>query len=144
MDGTSVISSERIKVFENALQAMVRFRQAFGRGLSDANVAEYYVARALNLQLVSPVNAKGYDLLDTSGIRYQVKCRNATALNVDINNFGFDYLVLVNLDNDYQVAGMWRISVADLRTLCSAREDFRKYQVTQARLKQHAQRIDCQ
>jgi hypothetical protein len=36
MDGTSVISSEHIKVFENALQAMVRFRQAFGRGHSGA------------------------------------------------------------------------------------------------------------
>jgi hypothetical protein len=87
-------------------------------------------------------NTKGFDLQGTDGTRYQVKGRDATTLNVDINNFDFDYLVLVNLSEDYRPIGMWKLSAEKLRTLCVARGEFRKFQLTQKVFKQAAVPID--
>lgn len=87
-------------------------------------------------------NTRGFDLRGTDGTRYQVKGRDVTTLNVDINYFDFDYLVLVNLSEDYRPSGMWKVSAEKLRTLCAARGDFRKFQLTQKAFKQTAVPID--
>lgn len=42
-------------------------------------------------------------------MRYQIKFRSVGTLNVDLNNFDFDFLVLVNLDDDLSLAGLWLI-----------------------------------
>ncbi len=54
---------------------------------------------------------------------------------MDVNNFDFDYLTLVNLGDDYVLKGMWRLYVDDVRELFVFREKFRKYQATQKAVK---------
>ena len=56
-----------------------------------------------------------------------------------MNNFEFDYLVLVNLTDDNGVRGMWRLPVDKARALFVHRERFRKYQATQKAVKQNAE-----
>src|SRR5262249_37018321 len=95
-------------------------------------------ARKYDLTLLAGSNAQGADATDAEGKRYQIKCRTPDVLNVDINNFEFDWIVLVNLDADYHLAGMWRLAVEQVKPLCAWREQFRKFQVTQTRFKAEA------
>jgi hypothetical protein len=55
------------------------------------------------------------------------------AQNVDLNNFDFDYLVLVILDDEYHLAELWRTTVSEAREIFTWREKHRKYQATQAK-----------
>ena len=81
----------------------------------------------------------GYDALGPRGERYEVKYRSAGTLNVDVNSF--DYLVFENLDDDYRLLGMWRISVAQASKLFTWREGFKRYQATQSKVKRVAERV---
>jgi hypothetical protein len=87
-------------------------------------------------------NHRGYDLLGGDGDRYQVKHRGEEVLNVDVNNFDFDYLMLVNLREDYSLKGMWRLPVAVARKVFVFREKFRKYQATQKSVKANAEAVN--
>ncbi len=129
-----VVDQSRKRAFEQSIKAMADFKAAFGRGLSGDFVAELYAANALGLRIVE-LNQSGYDALSASNERYQVKFRSVQTLNVDINNFDFDYLVLVNLDEDYQLIGMWRITAAQAREIFIERAKFHKYQATQNKVK---------
>jgi len=136
------LDSERLEAFDQAVTAMARFRAAFGRGLKDDFIAELYVARTLRLEIVEIVNQPGYDAVGPAGERYQIKCRSASTLNVDANNFDFDYLVLVNLrEDDYQLQGMWLLTAEQARSIFTHREKFRKYQATQAQVKRVGRRL---
>jgi hypothetical protein len=128
------LDEQRIHIFEKSLRAIAEFRSAFGRGLREEFVAELYVARRLGLTIVE-INKPGYDALGPNGERYQIKCRSASTLNVDINSFDFDYLVLVNLDGDYLLSGMWRITTDQAKSVFVKRESFRKYQATQTKIR---------
>jgi len=118
-----------------AVEALVRFKREFNRDLSPSVLAELYVARELGLVPVDLCNHPGYDMLGDDGKRYQVKQRGENVLNVDVSNFDFDYLMLVNLGDDYVLKGMWRLHVDDARKLFAFREKFRKYQATQKAVK---------
>jgi len=133
------LDSEKIAAFERAIQAMADFRLSFGRDLSANFVAEIYAARELGLEILEGPNEQGYDAIGGS-LRYQVKHRNAQ--NVDLNNFNFDFLVLVNLDDSYKLTGMCRMPVDKAKTLFVWREKFRKYQATQDKVKVHSERLD--
>jgi hypothetical protein len=111
------------------------FKQAFGRDVTLGFLAELYVARQYQLTLLEAVNAQGADAVDAEKRRYQIKYRHADVLNVDINNFDFDYIVLVNIDANYALSGMWRLTKAQVESVCADREKFRKFQITQARFK---------
>lgn len=140
LNNVSLSTRER-QVFENALHAMAEFRETFGRPLEPSFVAELHVATRLGLEICSEVNQTGFDALGPDGKRYQIKYRHRTTLNIDVNNFEFDQLVLVNLDEDYQLVGMWRISVDQARETFTWRKRFRKYQMTQKGFKGVAERI---
>ena len=129
-----VVDQSRKLAFEQSIKAMADFKAAFGRGLSSDFVAELYAANAFGLRIVE-LNQSGYDALSANNERYQVKFRSAQTLNVDINNFDFDYLILVNLDEDYQLVGMWRITLAQAKEIFAERVKFRKYQATQSKIK---------
>lgn len=58
-----------------------------------------------------------------------------------VNNFDFDYLVLVNLSNDYTLSGMWRLPVNGARQIFVLREKYRKYQATQKSVKANGESI---
>jgi hypothetical protein len=104
-------------------------------------IAELYVALELDLLPTSVLNHQGFDLIGADGKRYQVKQRGCDVLNVDVNNFDFDFLVLVNLADDYRVRGMWRLPVEKSRALFVHREKFRKYQSTQKCVKENAEAL---
>jgi len=135
------LADERRTLFEGLLPHLAAFKRAFGRGVSADFIAELYAARELDLELPDGGCQPGCDATDASGKRYQIKCRQAGTLNVDISNFAFDVLVLVNLDESYMLSGMWSLPVDRVRELCAFRAKFRKYQVTQNRLKREAARL---
>ena len=84
-------------------------------------------------------NHPGYDAVDTQGLRYQIK--NRAAQNVDINNFDFDFLILVNLDDVYRVRGMWKLTCEQAQAIFVWREKYHKYQTTQDSVKKIAIKI---
>ena len=127
--------------FEAAIAAMARFRTIFGRDLQPSFVAELYAAKELGLKVNLAGNEPGHDAVDRLGMRYQVKYRSPETLNVDVNNFDFDYLVLVNLDAEYRLRGMWRITTEQAEAAFVWREKFRKYQATQASVKRVAETL---
>ncbi len=137
---TIKLDQPRIQALEQAINAMAKFKHAFHRELTPDFVAELYVARELNLQLRDGPNEKGYDAIGEDGKRYEIKERNAQ--NVDLNGYDFDFVVLVNLDDNYQLFGMWKMGVETARKIFVWRGDkFRKFQTTQVKFKQNAERI---
>jgi hypothetical protein len=135
------LDDERSAILDAALPGLVAFKRAFGRDISADFIAELYAARELNLQLPDSGYGRGADATDASGRRYQIKCRQPGTQNVDLNNFEFDVLVLVNLDESYALGGMWTLPVEQVKELSVSREKFRKFQVTQDRLKRAATRV---
>ena len=126
---------------EIAVQALVRFKREFNRDLTPSVLAELYVALEFDLVPAQLCNHPGFDLTGSDGKRYQVKQRGSEVLNVDVNNFDFDYLVLVNLGDDYALKGMWRLPVEAAQKLFVFREKFRKYQATQKAVKANAEPV---
>lgn len=124
-----------------AIQALIRFKREFNRDLTPSMLAELYVALQFDLIPEQLCNRPGFDLMGGDGTRYQVKHRGGDVQNVDVNNFDFDYLVLVNMGDDYSLTGMWRLPVEAARKLFVFREKFRKYQATQKSVKASAQVI---
>lgn len=124
-----------------AVQAFVRFKREFNRDLTPSMLAEMYVALRLDLTPEQLCNRQGFDLMSSDGKRYQVKQRGANVQNVDVNNFDFDYLVLVNMGDDYSLAGMWCLPVETARKLFVFREKFREYQATQKSVKANAELV---
>ncbi len=135
----SLLDGQDWEAFEAAISAMARFRRIFGRDLQPSFVAELYAAKELGLEVNLAGNEPGHDAVDRLGMRYQVKYRSPETLNVDVNNFDFDYLVLVNLDAEYRLKGMWRITSEQAKAAFIWREKFRKFQATQASLKMIAE-----
>ena len=134
--------TDRARILLAALKAMAEFRRAFGRPLDSSIIAELYVAHALDLHFPDKRNEPGYDLIDTDGLRYQVKHRDKQTGNVDLNSFAFDYLILLHLDDEYQPHGLWRLPVAEAKKLFVERTKFRKFQTTQKKIQAHATRIE--
>lgn len=129
------------QVLETAVKALADFKREFGRDLLPSFLAELYVALEFDLQLAGQPNQSGFDLIGSDGKRYQVKQRAPDTQNVDVNSFDFDYLVLVNLSDDYHVLGMWKLHVGTARKIFVHRDKFRKYQTTQKAVKEAGERI---
>lgn len=134
-------SDTKHAAIRDAVKALVEFKREFNRNLTVSLLSELYVALELDLLPAPLSNQRGFDLIGPDGKRYQVKQRGAEVLNVDVNNFEFDYLVLVNLSDDYSVRGMWLLPVDKARALFVHREKFRKYQATQKTVKQNAETL---
>lgn len=124
------MDSETISALRLAADAMRGFNKKFGIDLSFSKLCEMYAALQLGLPLPPPGNQKGYDLKAVDSTRYQIKGLRGGTQNVDTRNFDFDYLVLVNLSNDYRPTGMWKLDVAKARSIFVERVTFRKYQLT--------------
>jgi len=136
------MDSEVCDALRLSADALCSFRTKFGVELSFSNLCEIYVALQLGLPMPSKGNTRGFDLRGSDGTRYQVKGRDASVLNVDINNFEFDFLVLVNLTDDYRPLGMWKLSVDRARELAADRGKYNKFQLTQKAFKQAAVPIE--
>ena len=141
MQRFSQLTDQEQRVFRAALETMAAFHKTFERPLDASFIAELYVAQMLKLQISKEVNQPGYDAISKDGQRYQIKYRAAGTQNIDLNNFDFDNLVLVNLDKTYSLIGMWQLSAQQARKIFVAREEFRKHQTTQKKFKEHAEKI---
>jgi hypothetical protein len=137
---STTITTEQIEAVREIVQSAAKFRRAFSKGFTEALLAEFYAAQHLHLSLCEG-NAQGYDAVGPAGERYQVKFRSVGTLNVDVNNFDFDFLVLVNLDDDLSLAGLWLIGQDEIRSTFAHRPDFRKFQITQSKLKGMATKV---
>jgi hypothetical protein len=135
------MDEDRREALDAILPAMAKFKRVFGRDPTPSFVAELIAARHFGLTLPDRVNEPGADATDPNGLRYQIKHRSPTTLNVDVNNFAFDRLVLVNIDDQYNVTGMWVLGVERAKEMFTFRAKFRKYQATQQGVKRAASRI---
>ena len=102
---TSSKESQRTTI-RRAAEAFVCFKRKFKRELTPWVLAELYVALELDPSPAQLCNNPGCDLLGSDGKRYQVKHRSVETLNVDVNNFDFDFLALVNMGDDYALEGI--------------------------------------
>jgi len=130
-------------VFQSTLAAMQQFQETFGMKPSPDAIAELHVAMHLGLTLPDQVDHPGFDALAEDGTRYQIKERALSTNMVDMNNFDFDFIVLVNLDDSYQVAGMWQLSVEEVQALAAHRQydGISKYQISQSVFKKNARQL---
>ena len=135
------IGKHERETLENAIYAMAKFKEVFGRDLEPSFVAELYAFNKLGLEICDTRNELGFDAIDNKGRRYQIKYRSPGTPNVDINNFNFDYVVLVNVDDKFLVSGMWLATIGQAKEIFTLREKFRKNQVTQKKLKSVAKFI---
>lgn len=85
------VTSEQIEAVRAIVQSAAKFRRAFSKGFTEGLLAEFYAAQHLDLSLCEG-NAQGYDAVGSGGERYQIKFRSVGTLNVDVNNFDFDFL----------------------------------------------------
>lgn len=82
-----------------------------------ADFSERIAADRLSLTLVENKSAKGFDAVDSSGQRYQIKGRRLTPQNGsrqlsairDLGDQQFDFLVAVIFDQWLRLAEMWKI-----------------------------------
>lgn len=135
------MNDEQRQVFERTLIAMTEFKRTFGKDPSASFIAELYVAEHFELELLKGQTNKGYDAVSPDGLRYQITYRETNVPQVDINNFDFDYLILVTLDESYHLTGMWSVTQAQAKDIFVQREKYRKYQTTQSRIKAVGQKI---
>jgi hypothetical protein len=131
---TITLNDERLAAFRAILKPLAEFRRVFGREVSLGFLAEVYAAQQFGLSLFEGGTEAGADGIDSDGKRCQIKYRDAGVL-IDLNNFNFDYVVLVNLDAEYVPTGIWRLAKEQVQGLCQWREKFRKHQVSQQRFK---------
>lgn len=134
------MDAERSRVFRNMISAMAEFKSVFQRDVDKSFVAELYTAEKFGLKINSKENEPGFDAIDVTGKRYEIKYRKPTSI-LDINNFDFDYIVLVNLDDNYQLTGMWLATANQAKEISSWREGYRKYQATQTKFKRIAEKV---
>lgn len=135
------LDEEKIKVFKNAISTMADFKRVFSRDLQPSFIAELYAAEKLNLEINLSSTEPGFDAIDSSGNLYEIKYRSLTTLNVDVNNFDFDFLILVNLDDHYRLIEMWRLTSDQAKRIFIYREKYRKYQATQVKFKSAGEKL---
>jgi hypothetical protein len=82
-------------LLEIAFGVLADLKREFGRDLTSSLLAELHVALELRLRLLGKTNQPGFDLLGSDGKRYQVTQRELKTLNVDLNSFDFDCLILM-------------------------------------------------
>ena len=96
------------------------------------DIGEYYACKALNLEICSKVNERGFDAINKDGIKFEVKTRrvyesgrrgsDSRRLN-NLNGKSADYLIVVALDRSFKCAGMWLIPMKNIRFPESAHLD---------------------
>lgn len=90
---TITLTERHHTAVEHVLSSAAEFRRAFGAPFSENLLAEVYAAQQLGLEICMGNNA-GFDAVDPEGQRYQIKNRSVKTLNLDVNNFDFDHLMV--------------------------------------------------
>lgn len=82
-------------LIETAVGALGDLKREFGRDLTASLLAELHLALEPHLRLLGKTNQPGFELVGRNGKRYQLKQRDPKTLNVDLNSFDFDCLILM-------------------------------------------------
>jgi len=85
-------------------------------------VGEILACKFLGLRLVKDPRSMGYDAVDGSGLRIQIKARRSeTMLSPNLggrlsrfSEHPYDYALMVLLSNEYKVLAIWRASAIEL------------------------------
>jgi hypothetical protein len=135
------LTNKNRPLFKKAVQIMAEFRRIFSRSLGEDFLAELHLADRLKLKVCGEVNKSGYDAVDNSGKRYQIKYRDTKSQNVDVNNFNFDHVLLVNLGSNYELMEVWEMDRCKAKKVFKKRAEFRKWQVSQKKFKVKTKRL---
>ena len=135
-----LMTASEKSALKQGLAAMVVFKRTFGCDLSKDKLAEVYAASLLNLTNLHG-NNQGFDATAENGDRYRIKYRAQTTQHLDVNNFDFDYMVVVHMDEGYRVSGLYRATQQQAREIFARREKWSKWQATQRRFLKVAKRL---
>ncbi len=102
--GPQTVPDTKRDAMRNAVLALIHFKREFNRNLTPSLLAELFVALELDLLPASLTNQQGFDLIGPDGKRYQVKQRALSVLNVDLNNFDFDFAAASGIDRKLAVS----------------------------------------
>ena len=85
-----------------------------------AELGEYYASQTYGLQYSQNKVQKGYDLIDSKGTRYQVKCRRifdnpsrkskSKHLIKGLEKEGYDIAIIVEIGRDYELTDIFSVS----------------------------------
>lgn len=114
--GMADFSDDIGKVLARAKQAAVDYYNLTGKSLGiTGEVGEYEASRLLGLTLTDP-RTSGYDAIDESGVRYQIKARSLSAdarrksqqLGSIKTNYEWDIVLFVLMDERFQALEIWK------------------------------------
>jgi hypothetical protein len=115
MDSTASMN-EIAAVLERARAAAIDYYRLTGKPLGiTGEIGEYEAARLLGLRLAAAREA-GYDAIDSSGCRYQIKARcineNGLRRSQQVGSIKlahpWDAVLVVILDMDFRAIGIWQ------------------------------------
>ena len=82
-------------MIETVVGALGDLKREFGRGLTASLLVELQLALEPHLRLLGKTNQPGFEVVGRNGKEYQLKQRDPKTLNVDLNSFDFDCLILM-------------------------------------------------
>ena len=116
VDWPSLTLPELLSTHSAVLEELRRRNVVRSKNNPTGDYAEWLVSAKLGLQL-QPKSAKGYDAIDSSGVRYQIKGRRVTADNPsrqlgvirNLEGNDFDVLIAVVFDAAWEVVAAARM-----------------------------------
>lgn len=98
------------------------YEKITGRKLGiTGEVAEVMACDKLELKLMADPLSAGYDAVDEKGKKYQIKSKRITKNNRGrVGTFSkhrFDFLILILLDKNYKVIGIWKADYKKIEPL---------------------------
>lgn len=96
------------KIIKNALE----YERVTGRKLGiTGEIGEILVCDKFKLNLLVDPLMAGYDAMDKERNKYQIKSKRIIKNSGCVGSFAkykFDYLIMILLDKNYKVIGMWK------------------------------------
>ena len=125
---TIIIDKKILKKVHSAIDAALMYENVT-RGKRKlgitGEVGEILVCNQLRLKLVSDPRSEGFDAIDKSGKRIQIKSRRSESeglpkISGRVSRFSkhrFDYAILAILDKEYNLCQAWRIFYKKLKPI---------------------------
>lgn len=107
------------QLIEHIIPLATEYRRRFGKSLGiTGEVGEYKASRLLKLERASGNINEGFDAIDPKNKKVQIKsriCQRSRGRTSVFKNYGFDYALLVLLDDDYEVIEMYQAECKKIR-----------------------------
>ena len=119
------VDDDFVEKVQNAIEAALAYEE-LTKGKRQLpiteTVGEILACYELSLRLTSDRHSKGYDAFDANGRRVEIKARRSgskglpkdSGRTTTFSEHRFDYALLVILDHQYQIHGIWRASYTKL------------------------------